>query len=277
MTPGRIPRRTFSNEVGEMPSADRLVNIGIPARDAKAICSGICGEVKFGFWNTAPEGWLLLDGSTIGNSASGANHADNLCRELFIQLWNVTTEAYCPTGPVPGRGASAIADWAANRYITLPDATGRAPLSIASAGTGSSMGAVGGSLSHTHTIRQHYHAMGNGGTLSVPLNHDHGSFNSADENAHVHAMPFNCNLDAVVGYFGASGTAFVALQGSSPANSGTATHRHSVDPPAFTGSATPTGSIGYVNTGGLNGDADQNSGGNSYAQSYFVVRAIIAL
>lgn len=74
--------------------------------------------------STAPSGWLLLRGGTIGNASSGATvraNADTV--DLFTLLWNsmANTEAAVSGG----RGASAAADYAANKTITLPDAGGR--------------------------------------------------------------------------------------------------------------------------------------------------------
>lgn len=73
---------------------------------------------------TAPTGWLFANGMTIGSASSGANGRQNAdCQYLFIQLWNAfPNDILAVSG---GRGASAAADWAANKTIQLPDARGR--------------------------------------------------------------------------------------------------------------------------------------------------------
>jgi len=78
---------------------------------------GFCGS-------TAPDGWALLIGLTIGNAASGASERANAdCEDLFTLLWDEYTDTECPV--VGGRGGSAAADWAANKELTLIDYRGR--------------------------------------------------------------------------------------------------------------------------------------------------------
>lgn len=72
---------------------------------------------------SAPTGWVRLGGGTIGNAASGASeraHAD--CHNLFVILWNGYPNSIIPV--VGGRGASAEADWSANKRLTLVDDQG---------------------------------------------------------------------------------------------------------------------------------------------------------
>lgn len=72
----------------------------------------------------APPGSVLLDGNTIGNAGSGATYANAACEGAYHYLWRNFGNTQCPvTG---GRGASAAADWAANKGIQVPDARGRA-------------------------------------------------------------------------------------------------------------------------------------------------------
>jgi len=79
------------------------------------------GDVKHS-WQTADHGrWLLLTTAarTIGSATSGATaraNADTLA--LYTQLWNAMSDADCPVAG--GRGASAAADFAANKKIQLP-------------------------------------------------------------------------------------------------------------------------------------------------------------
>ena len=73
---------------------------------------------------TAPMGWVTASGKTIGNAASGATERANAdTATLFAFLWGAFTNAVCPVSG--GRGATAAADFAANKTITLPDLRGR--------------------------------------------------------------------------------------------------------------------------------------------------------
>jgi microcystin-dependent protein len=109
----------------------------------------------------APTGWLLFNGDTFGSATSGATRASADHQELFLVLWASLTNTDAPVSG--GRGATAAADWAANKTITLPDMRGR---SIIGTGTGSGLsarthGAKVGAEEHTLTESQmplHGHA-----------------------------------------------------------------------------------------------------------------------
>lgn len=66
-------------------------------------------------------GFVRLNGRTIGSAASGALERANAdTAALFAYLWNGLADAQAPVST--GRGASAAADFAANKTITLPNA-----------------------------------------------------------------------------------------------------------------------------------------------------------
>lgn len=74
---------------------------------------------------TAPTGWVLASGRTIGNASSAATERANADTSLlFTFLWTNLSNTVCPVSS--GRGVSAAADYAANKTITLPDLRGRA-------------------------------------------------------------------------------------------------------------------------------------------------------
>jgi len=80
------------------------------------------GDVKVAYGTSVLSGWVRANGRTIGSATSGATERANLdTQALFQYLWgadaNLTVSG--------GRGASAAADWAANKTITLPDLRGR--------------------------------------------------------------------------------------------------------------------------------------------------------
>lgn len=133
------------------------------------------------FGTVAPAGFVMASGRTIGNAASGAlerANADTLL--LYTLLWNSMTNAEAAVSS--GRGASAAADFAANKTIALPDLRGRTSvgkddmggtaasrLTVGGAGiTGTTLGAAGGVESVALTVAQlaaHTHAsqqMGSG-------------------------------------------------------------------------------------------------------------------
>jgi microcystin-dependent protein len=92
------------------------------------------GDVKVTLKTTADTGWVLMNDGTIGSASSGATTRANADTEaLFTLLWTNTADAQCAVST--GRGASAAADFAANKTIALPKALGRA-LAVYGAGSG---------------------------------------------------------------------------------------------------------------------------------------------
>ncbi len=81
------------------------------------------GDLTTSF-RTSKMGWVLLDGRTIGDASSGGtNRANADTADLFALLW--TNLANAEAAVSGGRGASAAADFAAHKTLTLPDARGR--------------------------------------------------------------------------------------------------------------------------------------------------------
>lgn len=69
-------------------------------------------------------GWVRDNGRSIGSATSGASErANSDCLLLYAYLWTTYPDGMCHVNG--GRGISAAADWAANKYITLPDKRGR--------------------------------------------------------------------------------------------------------------------------------------------------------
>jgi hypothetical protein len=91
-----------------------------PTVDATTILA--TGDVKARYGTGTLAGFVRLNGRTIGSATSGATERANAdCQALFEYLW--TTDANLAVSG--GRGASANADWSANKTITLPDGRGR--------------------------------------------------------------------------------------------------------------------------------------------------------
>jgi hypothetical protein len=79
---------------------------------------------------TAPSGWVKENGGTIGNASSGATTRANADTEaLFTLLWNEFSNTILPiqtsAGAASTRGASAAADFAANKRMPLFDSRSR--------------------------------------------------------------------------------------------------------------------------------------------------------
>jgi microcystin-dependent protein len=80
------------------------------------------GDVKATYGIGPVTGWVRMNGRTIGSATSGATErANSDTQALFTYLY--TTDANLAVSG--GRGASAAADWAANKTIALPDQRGR--------------------------------------------------------------------------------------------------------------------------------------------------------
>jgi hypothetical protein len=88
-----------------------------PAGGSSVVTTGaVMDTIK----STADTGWVLAQGGTIGSATSGASERANAdCEDLFKMLWDEWSDSEAPV--VGGRGASADADWTANKKITLPD------------------------------------------------------------------------------------------------------------------------------------------------------------
>jgi microcystin-dependent protein len=140
------------------------------------------GDVKSTLKTTADAGWIMMNDGTIGDASSGATTRANAdTQALFALLWANVSNTNCPVSG--GRGASAAADFAAHKTITLPKLRGRA-LAAAGAGAGLTSRALGdtvGEETHVLTVpempsHQHgigVHLRGSNGTIG-------GSFLMAD-------------------------------------------------------------------------------------------------
>ncbi|MBA2690074.1 MAG: hypothetical protein H0U63_04660 [Burkholderiales bacterium] len=91
-----------------------------PSVDATTIYQ--TGDLKPRYGTGAHTGWVRANGRTIGSATSGATEsAASGNQSLFEHLWGADANLTVSTG----RGASANADWVANKTIALPDFRGR--------------------------------------------------------------------------------------------------------------------------------------------------------
>lgn len=96
------------------------------------------GSAMLGF-GAAPLGWVACD-TSIGNVGSGATRPNKDTFFLYKTIWDAVSDSFAPVAT--GRGASAIADFLANKAMTLPRTLGRA-LAAAGHGTGLTSRALG--------------------------------------------------------------------------------------------------------------------------------------
>lgn len=91
------------------------------------------GDIKMMYNFGVVAGFVRANGRTVGSATSGATElASATAQALFQFLWAVD-----PNLPVStGRGLTSIADWSANKNITLPDLRGRVPAGVDDMGGG---------------------------------------------------------------------------------------------------------------------------------------------
>ena len=134
------------------------------------------GSVVASIGGSAPTGWVRADGRTMGNAASGGTvRANNDTEHLFKLLWDSWADAEAAVSG--GRGASAVADFAADKTIVVPDLRGRLIVGrdnmggsganrMTTAGSGidgDTLGKAGGTETHTLVdaeLSSHEHTVG---------------------------------------------------------------------------------------------------------------------
>lgn len=95
------------------------------------------GDIKFRATGEILSGWVKANGQTIGSATSGATGRANAdTQNLFVYLWTNCPDAHCPV--LSGRGGSALADFNANKQITLLDLRGRIPYGLDDMGASAS-------------------------------------------------------------------------------------------------------------------------------------------
>lgn len=165
-----LTSKTLTDCVGNTQSAadnsTKLATTAYADASSAAAVAGLSvwstGDVKLTLNTTAPSGWLLMDDTTVGSASSAATHAGSQYQVLYSVLWAISDTWAPVTG---GRGASASADWSANKPIALTKVLGRA-LAVAGAGSSLTSRALGQTLgeeSHVMTTNElpaHTHSGG---------------------------------------------------------------------------------------------------------------------
>jgi microcystin-dependent protein len=189
------------------------------------------GDFKMVYGTGSLSGFVRCNGRTIGNASSGATERANAdTSALFSFLWNNDANLAVSGG----RGASAAADYAANKTIALPDCRGRAlaglddmgnsaagRLTVSYFGTSATvLGAAGGAESHTLTTAQmpvHSHGVTDPG-------HSHGEGDAINQSSSAQSiLPTGATLWAGANTSTASATTGISIQnaGSGAAHNNT--------------------------------------------------------
>ncbi len=158
---------TYPQDQAWWGSAQRLDVTGLSIAGAAGNLVPVGVPLPY-FGATAPTGWLLVDGKTIGDGTSGGTARANAdTATLFAVLWAAFDNTNLPiqdsSGSPTTRGANAAADFADHKRLPLPDMRGRMPIGLDNMGgsaasrvaAATAMGAAGGAatanLQHTHT------------------------------------------------------------------------------------------------------------------------------
>jgi microcystin-dependent protein len=95
------------------------------------------GDMKPTLKTVPDSGWIMMFDQTIGNAGSGAVSGGPQMLALFTLIWNnISAPSGNTLAPVSGGlGASAAADWAGLKVLTLPLSVGRVIGNSANGGT----------------------------------------------------------------------------------------------------------------------------------------------
>lgn len=118
------PAAARADLLGAVQAVNSMMTDPLPLAQVPAAALVPTGALLPYVGGTAPTGYVFANGMTIGSAASGATGRANAdTSALFAQLWaNTANTELAVSG---GRGASAVADFAANKTITVPDMRGR--------------------------------------------------------------------------------------------------------------------------------------------------------
>lgn len=197
------------------------------------IVGNTTGDLKHRFGTGALTGWVLCNSTTIGSAASSATQRANAdCQALYYLLWDA---GFVPTG---GRGASAAADWSANKPIPTPDMRGISLAGLDGMGT-----TAAGRLTST-TITGGADTLGNSGgaetiALTSSQNGAHSHSATADvAGAHSHTVPL-----AEIYFTGtSSGTGKAIRTDTTTPTSTNGDHTHTINV-ASSGSGSPHNNV----------------------------------
>jgi microcystin-dependent protein len=212
------------------------------------------GFVMFAYSHGAVADWVRANGRTIGSGSSGGTERANAdCEPLFLHLWDKDPNLAVSGG----RGATATADWAANKTIALPDFRGRVPIGLddmgSSAagrlsggtfgfGSATALGSYGGVPTNTlatGNLPSHNHTASTGSSGS----HTHTG-TTASSGSHNHTYSKGAAVTAAQA--GANASPFFSHTSDNTSSDGAHTHSFTTD---SGGSHTHTVTVGNTGSG----------------------------
>lgn len=251
------------------------------------------GDVKFRPTSEILTGWVKLNGLTIGSATSGATgRANNDTQNLFVYLWTNCPDAHCPV--IGGRGGTALADFQANKQLTLLDWRARTPVGLDDMGASAAgrllasnvtsgggdgvttPNATGGEANHTlvvaempshaHTITDptHTHSVsGTTGTESAAHTHSGSGTTSGQSADHTHLVSAVAGqaANATAGSAGVGAQAATNITSSGTSND----HTHTYSFVTGTESVLHTHSFSATSTASATGIViNANGGGGAH-------------
>jgi microcystin-dependent protein len=193
------------------------------------------GDIKVKYGTGVLSGFVRCNARTLGSATSGASERANAdTQALFEYLWNTDPNLTVSTG----RGASSIADWGANKTITLPDWRGRAIAALDDMGN-----TAAGRLTATYFGTSAIVLGAAGGAESKTLAaanmaaHTHSGTTGNDSPDHTHTTP---NILVSTGVSATpSGPGFSGSVANVASGGASARHTHAFTTDSGTGTGTP--------------------------------------
>ena len=195
------------------------------------------GDIKARYDTAVKDGFVRLNGRTIGNIGSSATERQEaVCQPLFEYLWpfpNITLDGFA-------KGINALADWGNGRRLILPDLRGRTIAGLDDMGAtaasrltstyfgaaATTLGNVGGLENHLLTTAQlasHAH----GGTIGdQSVDHSHTVTGSTGGESASHSHPITVVSGTVSA--GTGGGAAFSTTGPSVTEGNSSGHTHTV-------------------------------------------------
>jgi len=208
---------TLPNEATTLTDAQVDTNwIGLLQRSYDVIPTGAI--VPY-YGTSSPSGWLLTNGSTIGNTSSAADSSNVQYVRLFTLLWNACVvspatalTAYdASSNPInfSSSPVSAATAWAGLYIIALPDLRNTFPVGLSAASIATTLNQQGGAAtvdsSHTHTnnivlttVAAHNHGTVSGTTGAAGGFTPSGSITMNAISDHTHSFTGTPNSDTLV-------------------------------------------------------------------------------
>lgn len=166
--------------------------------------AGKISEILFGSMTVAPTNFISAMGSSIGQTGSGATFTGETYRSLYSTLWaqaGVSTTAGYPYRISSAKGASADADWAASKTITIDYATNGVFIRAKTAARNLGSYEADGVGPHSHTTPGKSSAAGAGANsffTTGDASNNSLATNSTGTNIGTETKPKNVALNAYI-------------------------------------------------------------------------------